>query len=217
MPEDEQEQGGISRKNFIAAVGIGALAVPAVVSSASPAQATQPSGSPLGPRLLEPTPKCTDGDDEQTPNQTEGPYFKPGSPERANLVTPGMPGTKLTVSGIVYSRSCKPIARALLDFWQCDNGGIYDNSGYTLRGHQYTDAAGKFTLQTIVPGLYPGRTRHIHVKAQAPGQRILTTQLYFPGEPRNQTDTIYDPRLLMKMGTDQNGRTGAFDFVLMVP
>ncbi|MGH3322486.1 MAG: hypothetical protein ACRDN9_20380, partial [Streptosporangiaceae bacterium] len=46
---------------------------------------------------------------------------------------------------------------------------------------------------TIVPGLYPGRTRHVHVKAQAPYEPILTTQLYFPGEPRNRTDPLFNP------------------------
>jgi N-hydroxyarylamine O-acetyltransferase len=43
-------------------------------------------------------------------------------------------------------------------------------------------------VETVVPGLYPGRTRHIHVKVQRPGGSILTTQLYVPDEPRNATD-----------------------------
>ncbi|WP_242889631.1 dioxygenase family protein [Actinomadura litoris] len=215
MPEDEQETSGISRKHFIVAAGVGALAVPAALSAAGPASArVRPEA---GQRLLTPTPKCTDGDSTATPSQMEGPYFKPNSPERADLTTPGMPGTKLTVSGIVYSQSCKPINRALLDFWQADNYGNYDNSGFTLRGHQYTDAQGRFTLTTIVPGLYPGRTRHIHVKLQAPGRSILTTQTYFPNEPRNQTDSLYDPRLLMKVTNGPNGRDAVIDFVLRVP
>jgi hypothetical protein len=61
-----------------------------------------------------------------------------------------------------------PAANALLDFWQANPNGAYDNTGYTLRGHQYTDANGYYTLTTIVPGIYPGRTEHIHVKVQAP-------------------------------------------------
>lgn len=65
-------------------------------------------------------------------------------------------------------------------------------------------------------GLYPGRTRHIHVKAQAPGSRVLTTQLYFPNEPRNNTDTLYDPALLMNVRTVGSGKEGTFDFVLDV-
>jgi protocatechuate 3,4-dioxygenase beta subunit len=76
---------------------------------------------------------------------------------------------------------------------------------------------GRFSLTTIVPGLRPGRTRHIHVKVQAPYQRILTTQLYFPGEPRNGSDMLFDPELLMEVQTGPGGRPATFDFVLQVP
>ncbi len=62
-----------------------------------------------------------------------------------------------------------PLANALLDFWQCDDAGVYDTRGFKLRGNQFTDAEGRYRLDTIVPGLYPGRTRHIHVKLQPTG------------------------------------------------
>ncbi len=67
-----------------------------------------------------------------------------------------------------------------------------------------------------MPGLYTGRTRHIHVKAQAPGKPVLTTQLYFPGEPQNKTDGIFDAALLMRWRKVGNRRVGRFDFVLDV-
>ena len=75
-----------------------------------------------------------------TPSLTEGPYYKSGSPEQANLFQEGMPGTKIVITGYVYDTNCQPVANAWLDFWQADANGNYDNSGYTLRGHQYTDA-----------------------------------------------------------------------------
>ncbi|CAM5336846.1 hypothetical protein SCALM49S_01644 [Streptomyces californicus] len=146
----------------------------------------------------------------------EGPYFKPNSPRRTSLVTPSTPGIPLTVSGYVFGRSCRPISGALLDFWQADTNGSYDMAQFNFRGHQYTAADGSFSLTTIVPGLYPGRTRHIHVKAQAPGGRILTTQLYFPNEPRNNTDALFDPELPTNVRNVGNGRQGSFDFVLDV-
>jgi hypothetical protein len=117
----------------------------------------------------------------------------------------------------VFGLACQPIAGALLDFWQADSNGAYDNAGFRLRGHQYTDSRGAYSLTTIVPGLYPGRTRHVHVKVQAPNRPILTTQTYFPGEPRNSTDSLYDPRLLMTVRTVNGGREASFDFVLNVP
>src|SRR6187455_62598 len=95
---------------------------------------------------------------------TEGPFWKAGSPERTNLVETGMPGARVTFTGYVYDTNCQPITNAWLDFWQADYYGAYDNIGYTLRGHQYSDANGRYHVETIVPGEYPGRTIHMHVK-----------------------------------------------------
>ncbi|MBI5707211.1 MAG: intradiol ring-cleavage dioxygenase [Armatimonadetes bacterium] len=162
---------------------------------------------------LELTPEAPDAD-EPTPEQTEGPYFKPKSPERKSLRQKATEGTVLMVGGRVLGTNGKPIAKALLDFWHCDAQGVYDNNGFKLRGHQFTDTEGKFQLETIVPGVYPGRTRHIHVKVQAPNASVLTTQLYFPDEPQNARDGIFDRRLVMKVAPDKDGRKGAFDFVV---
>src|SRR5712692_2457087 len=83
------------------------------------------------------TPACHDGD-EPTVRQTDGPYFKPSSPQRADLIEPGMAGRPLDVSGFVVSRACRPVARALIDVWQADDTGLYDNQGFRLRGHLFT-------------------------------------------------------------------------------
>ena len=115
---------------------------------------------------------------------------------------------------MVLTRRCRPVSGALVDFWQADDAGEYDNAGYRLRGHQFTDAQGRYRLDSIVPGLYPGRTRHIHVKVQAPGKPVLTTQIYFPGEARNQRDRIFHPDLVMKTAAARDGRAGLFNFVL---
>jgi protocatechuate 3,4-dioxygenase beta subunit len=152
-----------------------------------------------------------------TPDNTEGPYFKPGSPERASLLEAGVTGTTLVLSGQVLSTSCQPIAGALLDFWQADAGGRYDNTGFRLRGHQLTDAQGRYRLETVVPGLYPGRTRHIHVKVQAPGGPVLTTQLYFAGDAANTTDMFYRPELELTLQTTPAGQSATFSFVLNAP
>jgi protocatechuate 3,4-dioxygenase beta subunit len=159
---------------------------------------------------LPPTPACG-ADPTPTPPQTEGPYFKPRSPERGSLLEPGLSGSRLLVTGVVRATDCRPVPHALLDFWQADGDGHYDNAGQRLRGHQFTDAEGRYRLETVVPGLYPGRTRHIHVKVQAPGQRVLTTQLYFPGEAMNARDGIFDPVLVVAM-TD--AAAARFDFVV---
>lgn len=180
------------------------------------AQAT-PTAEGSTSQVLLPTPACGDDDDDDlTVAQTEGPYYTPNNPERKSFLEAGITGTKMIVTGYVLSTTCTPVAKALVDFWHCDDAGVYDNAGYKLRGHQFTDDTGRFTLETIMPGLYPGRTRHFHVKVQAPNQPILTTQLYFPGEPDNARDGIYNSALEMTIQDTSDGKVGLFNFVLNV-
>jgi len=146
-----------------------------------------------------------------TPRQTEGPYYTPNTPQRSSFLEPGGKGERLLLAGRVVSARCAPVAKALLDFWHCDEEGDYDNTGFRYRGHLFTDAEGRFRLETIFPALYPGRARHIHVKAQAPGRRILTTQLYFPGDAR---DGMWRAELTVAMERRDAGRLAAFQFIV---
>lgn len=201
-----------TRRDFLWA----SLAIPAAFAFAAYVSRTTGNWGAkalAGESVRSPTPACGDGDD-LTPSQTEGPYYKRRSPERRSFLDPGITGTPLILTGTVMSRRCQPIRHALVDFWQADDVGKYDNQGYRLRGHQFTDEAGHYRLDTIVPGLYPGRTRHIHVKVQAPSQPILTTQLYFPGEPRNRTDRIFKADLLLDVQDTADGKNATFEFIL---
>ncbi|MHC2990446.1 intradiol ring-cleavage dioxygenase [Pontibacter sp. HJ8] len=162
---------------------------------------------------LEPTPQCDDHD-EPTPSQTEGPFYTPRSPERSNLREKGMEGVTLILTGQVLYTNCQPVGGALLDWWHADDDGNYDNEGFRLRGHQYADKQGRFRLETIVPGLYTGRTRHFHVKVKGQGKTILTTQLYFPGEPGNERDNIFHPALLMEVSKNGEAMQARYTFVL---
>ncbi len=163
------------------------------------------------PQVLPVTPAC--GDDS-TPAQTAGPFYTPNSPERISLLEPGSSATPIVLTGQVLSTTCMPIAGALIDFWHTNAQGEYDNSGYAFRGHQFTDAEGRYQLETIAPGIYPGRTRHIHVRVQLPHQSVLTTQLYFPNEPLNQDDFLYRPELLMSVQNNEDRSQAQFNFVL---
>jgi protocatechuate 3,4-dioxygenase beta subunit len=60
--------------------------------------------------------------------------------------------------------------------WHADERGEYDNGGFRYRGHLFTDAQGRYHFRTILPALYPGRTRHYHVKVQAPEQSTTPHQ-----------------------------------------
>ena len=159
------------------------------------------------------TPECRDGD-EPTIAQTEGPYFTPNAPLKRDLAADVSTGEPVLIGGVVLDVRCRPVSRALLQLWQANQTGAYDNQGFKLRGHQFTDDMGLWWFSTIVPGLYPGRTRHIHVKVRRAGGPVLTTQLYFPDEPRNRSDSLFDTRLLMRFSNVDERRLGRFDFVI---
>lgn len=162
--------------------------------------------------LLPPTLERADADDDPTPPRTEGPYFKPRSPERRAIRDEKTAGTAFVVTGRVLSTRGEPVAGALLDVWQADGDGAYDLEGFGLRGHQFTEKDGTYRIETVIPGYYPGRTRHIHVKVQPAGGRVLTTQLFFPGDPGNRRDALYSTWLRMRLSEDS--RAGTFAFVI---
>jgi protocatechuate 3,4-dioxygenase beta subunit len=165
---------------------------------------------------MEPTPECA-----ETDTSIEGPYYKPDAPERNVLAGDTTPGVRLHLSGRVFSAaSCAPLPGAHLDFWQANEAGAYDSVGYTLRGQFDVDAEGKYTLETIVPGRYLNgsqyRPAHLHVKVSAPGYALLTTQLYFEGDPYNEVDPYIKDSLIMTLAdAADGGKSAVFDFVLV--
>lgn len=116
-----------------------------------------------------------------------GPFFSEGAPETSSIVPPSYEGERLFLTGRLTSADCETgLANAVLDFWQADENGAYDNEGYKFRGKIITDAAGYYNLETILPGKYLNgsqyRPSHIHLKVQAEGYDELITQIYFEGD-----------------------------------
>jgi protocatechuate 3,4-dioxygenase beta subunit len=183
--------------NALAAGGLGLTGVPALTFAQDAA----------------PTPECRDGD-PPTQRQMDGPFYKPQSPERADLAEAGAKARLIELNGHVLTRSCRPVPRVLVDLWHADDQGNYDNSGFRYRGHVFTDAEGRYRFRTIVPALYTGRTRHFHLKVLATGRQLLTTQLYFPDEPMNRQDGLFRRELLMRVADAGDALSARFDFVL---
>lgn len=152
----------------------------------APATAQEPATSTAAP--TQPAPDVC----EETPRQTEGPfYFDTGEFRRD--ITEGKPGATLLVSlRLVEAGSCEPIPGAVVDVWHSDAIGHYsgyrgqgaENANTTgetfLRGKQVTDENGNVEFETIYPGWYRGRTVHIHFKAGSDGRSLISSQLYFP-------------------------------------
>jgi len=154
-----------------------------------------------------PTPVCNG----LTPAAAEGKSYLPNTPERAVLREAGMAGAPLRLSGYVLGPDCAPIPGAWLDFWQADADGVYGTGSFRLRGHQFTDADGRYTLETILPGAASGRAPRLYVKVQAPGGPVLTTQLFFPDDPANANDAEFQPALVVTPGDEGEA---SFDFVV---
>jgi protocatechuate 3,4-dioxygenase, beta subunit len=143
----------------------------------------------------------------RTPPQTEGPYYPIQLPlDQDNdllivndSITPAV-GEIVELSGRVLTPSGTPVRNATVEIWQADNTGAYlhpRSSGYATRdmnfqgyGRFETASGGEYRFRTIKPGLYTGRTRHIHFKIKAAGRQELTTQCYFQGEARNASDNV---------------------------
>lgn len=151
-----------------------------------------------------------------TTRDQEGPYYTPGSPARASLLEEGMQGNPIRITGHVFGEDCTPIAGAVVDFWQADASGIYDNAGYRLRGHVVTDGEGRYAVETIEPGPYTGRPPHIHVKVfDADGRELLTTQMYF-AQQAGALDGRVAPDLLVDVmeAEQEDVALAPFDFVV---
>ncbi len=170
--------------------------------------------------VLAPTPACADGVALPTPRAIQGPFYRPRTPQRRNLRDSSSHGRPLRLVGRVLGTNCRPLPGAVLDFWQADSEGEYDNTGVRLRGHQFVDADGAYLLETVRPGAYGTgffeRTPHIHLRVQAPEDPLLTTQLYFPdAAERNARDPLYRDELLVTLLSEAGGVIEArFDVVL---
>jgi len=144
-----------------------------------------------------------------------GPFYKEDAPFKQRLGE-GIEGERLIITGKVMDMRCHPLKGAILDIWQANSTGEYDNKGFTLRGKVKTNSDGVYLIDTIIPKEYGQgditRPGHIHLKIGVPNQPTLTTQLYFEGDPY-LTD-LEDKSLIMKI-TESNGTKKAkFDFVI---
>lgn len=152
-----------------------------------------------------------------TPEGEIGPYFADDSASgfnRSNILSnldgtstqTGVPLT-LNVTVVDTQKGCAPYAGAQVDIWHCNASGVYSDissestsSEQWLRGYQLTDASGRVTFKTIIPGWYSGRTTHIHLRvrssyseASSTTDETNTTQCFFDQAFIDTLDTTVAP------------------------
>ena len=173
----------------------------------------------------------------------EGPYYVPNAPEQPAVSTLPMredePGTPFVFKGQVRDLAGKPIAGAKVEMWHADDLGFYsqyapDLPEWNLRGTIVADDEGRYEITTRQPapyqiptdgscgkliaaaGWHAWRPAHLHLKVSAPGFQLITTQLYFPGDPHNQDDvaSAVKPELMLEVKPTDGGAETTYDFVL---
>lgn len=200
---------------FLAACGADSIASDDAASTDTP---------PPGDDDIEATHDINTTDEPATCVQTAadilGPKYREGAPLRATMLAEAdEPGERLRIDGVVLSACGVAAAGATLDVWQANSEGIYDDEGYRLRGKFVCDDSGRFRFDTVLPGAYQDRPRHIHLIIEN-GQQQLTTQLYFAGDPAlapNDPCTSChsdEPSLIIDLVDTTDGKRGSFDIVL---
>ncbi|WP_256837643.1 catechol 1,2-dioxygenase [Ornithinimicrobium faecis] len=173
-------------------------------------------------------------DREGTKGSIEGPYYVPNAPELAADATLPMredeSGTALTFQGQVTAVGGAPIPGAKVEIWQADAQGFYSQYApgipeWNLRGTVIADEQGRYQIGTLQPapyqiptdgscgkliaaaGWHAWRPAHLHLKVSAPECQLITTQLYFPGDPHNEDDiaSAVKPELMLDIQPAESG------------
>ena len=175
----------------------------------------------------------------------EGPYYVPDAPRGSAEMTLPMreneAGTPLLFGGQVSSVDGSPLPAAKIEIWHADADGLYSQFApgipeWNLRGTVISDDKGYFKIHTLQPapyqiptdgscgkliaaaGWHSWRPAHLHLKVSAQAHQLITTQLYFPGDPHNDDDiaSAVKPELILDPtpAADGSGVTVQYDFVL---
>ncbi|APV50771.1 protocatechuate 3,4-dioxygenase subunit alpha [Betaproteobacteria bacterium GR16-43] len=133
-----------------------------------------------------------------TPSQTVGPFFSIGCSwmDSGNLASAAFPGERIAIRGRMLDGDGKPVADGLIEIWQADPAGRFDNPAFRGFGRISTQAEGRFAFTTVRPGRIaapggPSQAAHLLVTVFARGMlKHAMTRLYFPDDPAHAEDPV---------------------------
>jgi len=144
----------------------------------------------------------------RTPRQATGPFYPDVLPSEsdADLVRIGngaaAVGEEIEITGRLLGLDGRPVKGGFVELWQANAYGRYANSRDTSSapldpnfqgyGIVRTDDQGRYRFQTIKPGEYTGRARHLHFRVGGPGFEAMPTQMYFASDPGNERDFLWN-------------------------
>jgi protocatechuate 3,4-dioxygenase, alpha subunit len=114
-----------------------------------------------------------------TAEMTLGPFFPPEFAQGADDLAPGA-ADAIEITGRVTELDGKPLENLVLEIWQADSAGRFDNPAFPGWGRAATDAQGIYRFRTLRPGAIPGRAPHINFLILYSGlMRQLQTVMFF--------------------------------------
>jgi hydroxyquinol 1,2-dioxygenase len=172
-----------------------------------------------------------------------GPFYREGAPElpMGATISQNGRGEPAVVMGRVLSTDGTPISGALLDVWETDANGLYEQQDpeqpdMNLRGKFRTDSQGRFCFVGIKPvsyaipddgpvgqllralGRHPYRPAHIHFLITAEGFAPLTTHLFVKGDPYLDSDAVFGTKdSLVVDFVRQDSEEKASEYHVIVP
>jgi protocatechuate 3,4-dioxygenase beta subunit len=174
-----------------------------------------------------------------TPMLREGEYYPreiPGDADADLLHVAGASqpaqGTPLLLTGQVRRIGGLAEPGTAMEIWQPDAAGIYMHPrdpnlgrrdlGFQGYGRATTNGVGRYAFTTLVPGLFPGRARHIHLRIFPPGtHRALTTVIFFPEDANKGEDPVWTglspierEMLTARLTRSADGMRATFDVIL---
>ena len=130
-----------------------------------------------------------------TAEMTLGPFFPPEFTSGANDLAQHAEGQAIEVTGRVLQADGRPLANVVLEIWQADARGRFDNPAFCGWGRAATDAHGSYFFRTIKPGTSNGRAPHNNFLVLSSGlMRQLQTVMFFDDAPDPVLDAVHEDR-----------------------
>ena len=150
---------------------------------------------------------------------TTGPFFPREFAQGANDLTvldgKKSVGEVIEIIGRVTELDGTPLDNLILEIWQADAAGRFDNPEFLGWGRAATDANGVFLFKTIKPGVSEGRAPHVNFLLLYSGlMRQLQTVMFFEDGPDPVLDTVQPRSLRRKLISQKKGNTWTFDICL---
>jgi hydroxyquinol 1,2-dioxygenase len=184
-----------------------------------------------------------DGAAGSTENTVLGPFYVPGSPERAfgeSMLEDPDEGDRVLIRGRITDVDGRPLTGVALDVWQNASSGFYAcqqpavQRSTNLRGVFHSDDDGSYAIRTIRPVPYPipddgpagqllkangrnwWRPGHTHIWARSPGYKDLITHVFDESSEFLDSDAVFGVRASLRRAfVPVDGElTAIFDIVL---